>query len=83
MSRLLAPADTVAQLFCTNQENIYNESATQKTDIIKGENLVHMHCFGKPGETLWLRFDPGAVPGEYRLLPLQEVHQLRGDTHGL
>lgn len=82
MARLIAPADTAAQLFYTNQQNAFTEARSVKLALKKGENLVHMQSFSKPHEKVWLRFDPGAIAGDYYLLPMLDVQRLRGQ-HGL
>lgn len=82
MARLIAPADTAAQLFYTNQQNAFTEARSVKLALKKGENLVHMQSFSEPHEKVWLRFDPGAIAGDYYLLPMLDVQRLRGQ-HGL
>lgn len=78
MAKYVAPSDTVAQLFYTTASSPYfYEDKSVRQPIHTGENLVHLTVHVKPFEKVYLRFDPGAVPGQYIFENIPEVEDLR------
>lgn len=78
MAKYIAPSDTVAQLFYTTDPSPYfYEDKSVRQPIHTGENLVHLTVHVKPFEKVYLRFDPGAVPGQYIFENIPEVEDLR------
>lgn len=78
MAKYISPADSFAQVFYSTDDspNISEEKSVSQ-QIHAGENLVHLTVHVKPFEKVYLRFDPGAVPGQYIFENIPEVEDLR------
>lgn len=78
MAKYISPADSFAQVFYSTDDspNISEEKSVSQ-QIHAGENLVHLTVHVKPFEKVYLRFDPGAVPGQYLFENIPEVEDLR------
>ena len=74
LAKLFSPADTVAQLFYAQGSQVFSEERSVKQKIYKGENYIRLSAYGRSGEVMNLRFDPGALSGEFLLLPIPEIH---------
>lgn len=78
MAKYISPADTFAQVFySTNDSHKFSSEKSVVQKIHKGENVVHLTVHVKPFEKVYLRFDPGAVPGQYIFENISEVEDLR------
>ncbi len=78
MAKYISPADSFAQVFYSTADspNI-SEKKSVSQQIHAGENLVHLTVHVKPFEKVYLRFAPGAVPGQYIFENIPEVEDLR------
>ena len=70
--------NSFAQVFySTDDSPNISEKKSVSQQIHAGENLVHLTVHVKPFEKVYLRFDPGAVPGQYIFENIPEVEDLR------
>lgn len=77
MAKYDSPQNTFAQVFYRSETGKFNEPDSIKQNVIKGNNVVHFTVHVKPFEKVYLRFDPGAVPGNYVFEDIPEVNDLR------
>ncbi|MEK7996613.1 MAG: hypothetical protein AAB403_22655 [Planctomycetota bacterium] len=64
---MTAPGDTVVQFFYGNRSSPgYSERNSIKTRVRKGRNRIVIQL-AEPGLHGAVRFDPGMIPGEYRI----------------
>lgn len=77
MAKYISPDSTFAQVFYRSENGKFSESDSIKQNVIKGDNLVHLTIHVKPFEKVYLRFDPGAVLGDYVFEDIPEVNDLR------
>lgn len=75
MGNYSSPEDTFAQIFYKTSDS--SNLGHVEQNIQKGKNIVHITVHVKPFEKVYLRFDPGAVPGDYVFEDIQEVNDLR------
>lgn len=75
MGNYSSPEDTFAQIFYKTSDS--SNLGHVEQNIRKGKNIVHITVHVKPFEKVYLRFDPGAVPGDYVFEDIQEVNDLR------
>lgn len=78
MVKYIAPSDSIAQLFYKTKSSPYfSEDKSVKQKIHAGENIVHLTAHVKPFESVYLRFDPGTVSGQYIFENIPEIEDLR------
>ena len=78
MAKYIAPSDSIAQLFYKTKSSPYfSEDKSVKQKIHAGENIVHLTAHVKPFESVYLRFDPGTVSGQYIFENIPEIEDLR------
>ena len=82
LAKLVAPADTYAQLFFAQGDEAFSESRSVRQKIDKGINYLHLPVHGKPRAKMKLRLDPGVESGRYIFLPITEITDLRPADHG-
>lgn len=75
IAKYFTPQNTFAQIFYRTESDTALRYVVQ--NIARGKNLVHMTVHVKPFEKVYLRFDPGAVPGNYVFEDIPEVNDLR------
>lgn len=75
IAKYSTPQNSFAQIFYRTESDKTLRYVVQ--NITRGKNLVHMTVHVKPFEKVYLRFDPGAVPGNYVFEDIPEVNDLR------
>ncbi len=74
-----SPARTFAQLyFLTKGQRDYTERHSQLAELTPGKNIIYFRL-DHPNLTGSLRFDPGQVPGIYRLTSIDVMELGNGD----
>lgn len=74
-----SPAQTFAQMyFLTKGQRDYTEHHSQLAELTPGKNIIYFRL-DHPNLAGSLRFDPGKVPGVYRVSSMNAMEMVNGD----